>query len=131
MTDSDRALITHLAESVNELHTSMLQLHNLVADHKMETRVEGNKIANRLEALIIAYATFCDATGDRADEHSARMDKNALEAIGRIEKIERSAAWVRAWSAGAAAVLVAMFGAVVWVGARLPSVIDVLANGGK
>jgi len=131
VTEGDRALIQHLSVSVQELHTTMLDLHNLVADHKTETRVESGKVSARLEALIMAHASFVNATEERVDDHSARMDKNAIEAISRIEKIERSAAWVRAWSAGAAAVLVAMFGAIVWVGARLPSVLDALANGSK
>lgn len=129
MTESDRELIRHLSSGVHELQTSMLELHNLLAEHKADTRVENGKVAARLEALIQAHASFVNATEERVDDHSSRMDKNALEANARIAKIERSAAWVRAWSAGAAAALVAVFGALVWVGARLPALAQ--AIGGK
>ena len=77
MTDSDRALITHLSTSVKELHTSVLDLHNLVADHKTETRVESSKVANRLESLIQAHAAFVNATEERVEDHSGRIDETA------------------------------------------------------
>lgn len=59
----------------------------------------------RIEAQLSVIASRLDEVDDLAD---------------RVVKVERAAAWVRAWSAGAAAAVMAVFGALTWIMAHMP-----------
>lgn len=63
---------------------------------------------------------------DRVVVEITRTDQAMLR---RISAIEKQAAWVRAWSAGAAAVVLAVGGALAWAIAKMPGIVTIV--GGK
>ena len=67
----------------------------------------------------------------RADLASQRVETRLIEVLDRlselddiddrISRMEAKAQWVKAWSAGAAAAVVAVFGVLAWIAQHLPA----------
>jgi hypothetical protein len=84
---------------------------------------DGQSIARDLSDLRVAVA--------RIEEHLVAIVDQLAEVEdldGRLTEVERSANWVKAWSAGAFAAVVAVFGALSWIAANLPHAIAEVAK---
>jgi predicted nuclease with TOPRIM domain len=92
-----------------EVMQSLARDQSIMAGSCMRIEEQIAHLSERLHELRVDH--------DRVVQEITLADKALLR---RISKIERQAAWVRAWSAGAAAVVVTVGGALVWVAARLP-----------
>lgn len=63
----------------------------------------------------------------RLDEVLNRLEE--LDAMSdRLDKAESDIAWVRAWSAGAAAAAVGLFGAITWIATKMPAIMSAVAR---
>ncbi len=63
-------------------------------------------------------SSLCERLDDLREHHDqVCVDIAAIDAAmsARISKIEKSAAWVRAWAAGAAAMITMVFGTLMWI----------------
>ena len=84
MTDSDRDLITNLAESVHEQGKSLYQVHGIVSSVSAKQEALGNT----LQQLVHAINTRADASDDRSDIHSTRIDETAAQVAAWKSKME-------------------------------------------
>lgn len=82
----------------------------------------------RIEAQVAALGARLEDLRDDHDKVCADWSRANKSLDQRIAHIERQAAWVRAWSAGAVAVVVAVFGAIAWVAVRLPEVVSIVGD---
>ena len=99
-----------------------------VAREQQTQRAHVQAIADNVNAMCTTCARIegqLSTIAERLDDHSLRLKEECL----KVAEIQRGAAWVKAWSAGAAAVLVAMFSTMVWACARLPEIARIV--GGK
>lgn len=58
----------------------------------------------------------------RIEEQLKGLGREDVE--GRLEQVERDIAWAKAWSAGAFAAVLAVFGVLSWVVAKMPAAIN-------
>ena len=83
----------------------------------------------RIEAQVSSLAERLDDLREDHDRVCIEIAQTDRAIAKRITQIEKQAAWVRAWAAGAAAAVTGMLCVLGWVASRLPQVVDVV--GGK
>lgn len=122
MTDAMfRQVLANLADEMREgreVAQSLARNLSIVSGTCMRIEQQISNLSERLDELREDH--------DRVCIEIAQTDR-AIAA--RISKIEKQAAWVRAWAAGAAAAVTGMLCILGWVASRLPQVVDVV--GGK
>lgn len=125
MSDSSlHAKIDLVLSSQAELRDDVRVLSRTQSDHMVA-------IAEELKALALSNLDMHNGlahANERADEHSRDLASQAAE----VAEIKRQQAWIRAWSAGALAVVVTVGGGLVWFVTTLPiEVWSAIGKGGK
>jgi chromosome segregation ATPase len=124
MTDESlRQMMAQFSADLREGRESMQSLalnQAHVAGSCMRIEEQITNLAEKLHDLRVDH--------DRVVVEITLTDKALLR---RISKIERQAQWVKAWSAGAAAVVTIGGGWLVWLAAKLPDLADLAKLGGK
>ena len=55
-----------------------------------------------------------------------QCDRDHRDIAGRLAAVEAKAVWVKAWSAGAAAVTLAILGGIGWIASNMPALMKVV-----
>lgn len=125
MSDSSlHAKVDLVLSSQAEMRDDIRVLSKTQGDHMVA-------IAEELKALALSNLDMHNGlsqANERADEHSRDLREQAAE----VAEIKRQQAWIRAWSAGALAVVVTVGGGLVWFITALPiEVWSALGRGAK
>lgn len=125
MSDSSlHAKIDLVLSAQAEIRDDVRVLSRTQADHMIA-------IAEELKALALSNLDMHNGlahANERADDHS----RDLANQVAQVAEIKRQQAWIKAWSAGALAVVVAAGSALIWMISALP--VDVwvaLAKGQK
>lgn len=119
-----RGSLANISSDQRELREGMRDLAENIADVAASS--------GRIEEQMLSVSTRLNDLRADHDLTVARISKTEAAMYRRIIGIEKQAALVKAWAAGAAAAVVGIFGALAWVASMLPDVVDVAKTvGGK
>ena len=114
MTDHGDLLRTILSEHRAE---QSLVLASLLTEQTAQ-RSNINALCVQCARVEAQLSSLCERLDDLREHHDkVCIDIAATDGAmaARVGKIEQSAAWVRAWAAGAAAAVAAIFGTLMWI----------------
>ncbi len=94
-----------LHEDVRQLGRTQVEYHATVTTELRNVTVVATELRGSVAHVV-----------DRTDEHSADLARQAAQ----IAEIERQQAWIKAWSAGALAVVLAIGGGITWLVSTMP-----------
>lgn len=128
MTDHD--LHAFIREALGEISSDQRELREGMRD-LAENIADVAASSGRIEEQMSSMSTRLNDLRKDHDLTVARISKTEEAMYRRISGIEKQAAWVKAWSAGAVGAILAVLGAVGWVAAHLPVIEDVASKVSK
>jgi len=122
---TDDAMIRHV---LGQLSSELREGREYMQSLAHEVSVVGNA-CGRIEAQLSVLAGRLEDLREDHNRVCVEIAETDRVMMRRISKIEGQATWVRAWAAGAAAVVVTVGSALMWAAMRLPEFVSLI--GGK